>query len=121
MAAAAPGGDGGHRVLLRFQAEYTTVIETVSCCVPGEIGTDAAPLAAELNGSGSGVVVDCCTGVTLITGPSGSPSAAAYWLACALASATARALAAAISLPVSVRFSDTSLTLTALPPARTAA
>ena len=66
-------------------------------------------------------MVDCWTGVTLITGPSGSPSAAAYWLACALASATALALAAAISLPVSVRFSDTSLTLTALPPARTAA
>ena len=57
----------------------------------------------------------------LTTGPSGWPSAWAYWTAFALASATARARAVASSPLVSLRLSDMPSTVTALPPACTAA
>jgi len=96
------------------------VTDTLSCWDPGEIGT--ADLAAEpLAAMGIGGDDEELWSVMLITGPSGWPSACAYWAALTLASATARARAVASSRLSSVRFSDTPLTVVPLPPACTAA
>ena len=92
----------------------------VSCWEPGLIGTEPArPAAGAAIGTGSEGA--CVWSLMLTTGPSGWPSAWAYWAAFVLASATARARAVASSPLVSVRFSETPSTVTALPPACTAA
>src|SRR5450432_1577230 len=97
-----------------------TVMETLSCWVPGEIGTeDARDAAGPAAGKGKG-----CAGawsVMLMTGPRCRPRAVAYWVALTLALVTAAVLARASRVLVSVRFREIPLMVVALPPARVAA
>src|SRR5215472_9380639 len=127
---AGPGATGGTQRWVRFRrrpcapgqpSANTAVTVTVTCWLPGEIGTGeeaARPAlgAANIGSTGAG----CCSD-TLTTGPREAPSALAYWAALALASAAALARAAASRELVSFRFSETPSTWVALPPARTAA
>src|SRR5260370_35973600 len=95
-----------------YQAAYTTVTETLTCWLPGEIGT--APLAA-LACAPYMIGVDWSAEEMLMTWPSGTPSAWANWAALAWASFTAFARAEAGSAPSSVRLSETLSTGPALP------
>src|SRR5258707_12726801 len=103
------------------QPVKTAVMETLSCCVPGEIGTDFPAAAAALLMANWGTGWAGAWSVMLTTGPSGSPRAFADCVAFASAAGTAPAPAPARSELASVRVRGMPLTRVAVPPAGPAA